>query len=268
MDTNKMCEANRIAWNEAVPILNKNSNINIKELIKNNDYYFLDKAEIKKFKDLSLANKNIAQLCCNNGREVISLVKLGASLGVGFDISDEAIAEAKELAQLAKMNCIFERTNVYDISEKYNNFFDIVYFSAGCFNWIEDLNKLFKVVSRILKSHGKLVIYEMHPVANMFMSYDDARFSDDESNRVYNNYFNNKPHEHNKGIDYISNSVYKSSTMYEFQHTLSDIINNVIRNGIVLISFDEFKNDVSAVFRQLEKKENVPLSFMLIGEKQ
>ena len=161
MDTNKMCEANRIAWNEAVPILNKNSNINIKELIKNNDYYFLDKAEIKKFKDLSLANKNIAQLCCNNGREVISLVKLGASLGVGFDISDEAIAEAKELAQLAKMNCIFERTNVYDISEKYNNFFDIVYFSAGCFNWIEDLNKLFKVVSRILKSHGKLVIYEM-----------------------------------------------------------------------------------------------------------
>ena len=51
-------------------------------------------------KDLNLENKKVAHIQTNNGRELISLMRVtGADEGVGFDISDEAIKEAEELKE-------------------------------------------------------------------------------------------------------------------------------------------------------------------------
>lgn len=64
----------------------------------------------------------------------MSLINIGAESGVGFDISDEAIKEANELKEISGLNCDFIRTDVYDIDEKYNNRFDLVYISIGQFS--------------------------------------------------------------------------------------------------------------------------------------
>ncbi|WP_429973585.1 hypothetical protein [Enterococcus sp. AZ163] len=58
----------------------------------------------------------IGQLPCNNERKLLSLMKLGAQKAVGFDISDNAIQEAKHLAEIAKVDAIFERMNILDIN--------------------------------------------------------------------------------------------------------------------------------------------------------
>ncbi|MCB7062323.1 hypothetical protein [Enterocloster citroniae] len=43
--------------------------------------------------------KTISQFCCNNGRELFSLIQLGAKDGVDFDI-----AENLQLGQLHSLN--------------------------------------------------------------------------------------------------------------------------------------------------------------------
>ncbi len=43
---------------------------------------------------IGVAGKAVGQLCCNNGRELLSVVKIGARSGVGFDLAENFIAEA------------------------------------------------------------------------------------------------------------------------------------------------------------------------------
>ncbi|MDR1540126.1 MAG: class I SAM-dependent methyltransferase [Clostridiales bacterium] len=90
---------------------------------------------------LNLTGKSIAQLPCNNGRELLSLMKFGASSAVGFDISDAAIAEAKQLAKIAKLNASFERINILEIGADYNACFDFIFISEGSLQWFPDLGK-------------------------------------------------------------------------------------------------------------------------------
>lgn len=71
---------------------------------------------------------------------------MGANLCVGIDICDEAIVEARERAKKCKIDCeFFIRSDVYDISEELNNFFDIAHLTAGCIGWIPDISEFFRI---------------------------------------------------------------------------------------------------------------------------
>ena len=75
---------------------------------------------IKVLETLDFEGKEIAQFCCNNGRELLSLMQLGAKRGVGFDIADNIIHQAVETAEKAGIqNCEFVSCNILDISEAY-----------------------------------------------------------------------------------------------------------------------------------------------------
>jgi len=126
MDIKKYTEANREAWNEVIPIHQKSHSRNLKHEFTKKGYSVLDEIETALLKDIGLKGKNVAHLCCNNGRELLSIINIGAASGVGFDISDEAIREANELRELCELNCDFVRTDVYDIDDKYTNSFDLV----------------------------------------------------------------------------------------------------------------------------------------------
>ena len=88
-------------------------------------------------------------------------MRLGAKEGVGFDISDAAIAEAEELAEIA-------RANALEIDETYNSYFDFIYISQGSLQWFPNLNDYFRVISRLLKKDGKIIIFEIHPFKYFF----------------------------------------------------------------------------------------------------
>ncbi len=147
MDTKDYAERNREAWNQATAIHQQQRKMNLEEAVKSASFSTLDDIEKAIFKKLSVKNKTVAQLCCNNGRELISVLKLGAAYGVGFDISDEAIKEAQLLGSLSNVSCKFVRTNVYDIDEAYFNRFDIVYITIGALCWLDDLPRFFRIVS-------------------------------------------------------------------------------------------------------------------------
>ena len=99
--------------------------------MKNPNYIQLDQVVISKLHEYGIVGKKVAQICCNNGIETISLKKLGAELCVGFDISDEAIKEAINLSESVNIPVEYVRTDIYEIPKEYYSQFDYVYISGG-----------------------------------------------------------------------------------------------------------------------------------------
>jgi len=186
-------EANRKAWNQATPIHQKGRAGSLKKLFKQKGYSTLDDLITARLKDLGLKGKRVAQLCCNNGRETLSLVNLGAESAVGFDISDEAINEAKEFAEISGLNCDFVRSDVYDIGEEYYNQFDLIYISIGALSWLPDLDRFYRIVTAMLKREGLLVVYEMHPFTYLLAAEDEEGYDPDNPLKITFSYYRTEP---------------------------------------------------------------------------
>ena len=119
-------------------------------------------------KKLEMDGKTIGQFCCNNGRELLSLVKCGnAAKGIGFDIAENQVAFANEKAKELNLPCIFEAVNIYDIDDRYKEQFDFVLITIGALCWFQDLNRFFAIVSKCMKPGAVILINEQHPLTNM-----------------------------------------------------------------------------------------------------
>jgi len=95
-DLKRFTESNRAAWNEVMPLHQRASSHALDQLFSQPAYVQQDKTEIDLLQKVGLKGRNVAHLCCNNGSELLSLKNLGAAECVGFDISDQAILEARQ----------------------------------------------------------------------------------------------------------------------------------------------------------------------------
>jgi SAM-dependent methyltransferase len=269
MDTKDYAERNREAWNQATAVHQQQRKLDLKEAVKSDSFSTLDDIEKAVFNKLSVKDKTVAQLCCNNGRELISVLKLAAAYGVGFDISDEAIKEAQLLGSLANVGCEFVRTNVYDIDESYFNRFDLVYITIGALCWFDDLPRFFRIVSKLLRAKGHVFIYEAHPFVNNMIALpgEDAYDAQDELKIAYS-YFRREPFVETDGLDYIGHTKYASKPAYNFPHTISAILTGVLENNLTLLEFREYPHDISAGFKHLEEYGLLPMCYTLIAQKQ
>ncbi len=267
MNIKKITDANRAAWNETMPYHRRGRSVDYHQAFKDPDYSVLDAVETEKLKELGIDGAEIAHLSCNNGLELISAMTLGAKRGVGFDISDEAIAEACEFTKISGRNCEFIRTNVLEIGENYHGMFDIVTITVGALAWIPDLPAYFEVASAILKPGGRLLMYEIHPFTEMFLTTRDPGFDPKEPYRIGSSYFRKEPWVENDGIDYIGGTTYKSKTMYCYSMTLSDVMNAIIAGGFTIREMQEFPHDKTPFMDDLAAEGLFPLSYMVVGQK-
>lgn len=256
MDVKKYTEANRKAWNEVMPrheAIKKDA----KRQFLQPGFSCLDQTVTEKLREIGLQGKRVAQVCCNDGVETLSLKNLGAASAAGFDISDGAIDSARQLAKVSGIDSEFVRTDIYEIPEKYERQFDLVFISAGVFTWFPDLTLFFKKVSWLLKEGGAVLIYEMHPFLNM-LDQEAVDF------RIKYTYFNDSPQMYDDGITYMGNETYDSSPAYNFDPKLSDIFNGLIENGFQLCEFKEYPFDLSPLFERMEgRKIECPLSLLI-----
>ncbi|MBN1962126.1 MAG: hypothetical protein JW841_14385 [Deltaproteobacteria bacterium] len=85
--------SNKEAWNEVFAKHQKGYKPNpIHEQLKHH-FSYIDNNLKQALELIGYKNKNIAQFCCNNSREILSIVNSGAKSGVGFDISENFINE-------------------------------------------------------------------------------------------------------------------------------------------------------------------------------
>jgi SAM-dependent methyltransferase len=263
----KYTEANRSAWNEVAPRHQNARRLDLRAEFRKKGFSTLDPIETRTLRDIGVEGKRVAQLCCNNGQETLSLLSIGAESAVGFDISDAAIEEARELARISGLNVEFVRTDVYDIGEEFDREFDLVYVTIGSIYWLLDLTRFFGIVARLLNPVGALVLYDAHPFLNMLETPGDPAYDPGNPLKIVYPYFKEDPWVDSSGIDYIGGTRYDGKTNYGFPHTISEVLNSMIRGGIQISELTEYPHDVSVCYRHLEQIGGLPLSYVVIGRK-
>jgi SAM-dependent methyltransferase len=259
-------ESNKEAWEEAFEHRSEEWCEDISLRLQNEPYPFLEKDLIEELHEFDFTDKTIGQFCCNNGRELLTIMKFGAKQGIGFDIAENMIAWANDTAQKTRSNCSFVATNILNIDEKYYNSFDFIFVTIGALTWFHDLNLFFEKVSCCLKTGGTLIINEMHPVTSMLAIAGEENYDEGNPNKLVNSYFKQEPWEENNGMGYMCENQYESKTFYSYSHTLSAIVNALSSNRIVLSKLREFQYDISGSFGNLDNL-GIPLSYILIAKR-
>ncbi|MBT3228682.1 MAG: class I SAM-dependent methyltransferase [Candidatus Marinimicrobia bacterium] len=259
-------EANREAWNEAMPHHQKSNGDKWDKVFSKPGFSVIIEPELSLINSLNIEGQKIAHVCCNNGVELMSLKNMGAGECVGFDISDKAIQEAQARAARFDIACEFIQTDIYDIPEQYHDEFDIVYISIGCLGWMPGIQRFFGKIASLLNESGELFIHESHPFSEMLPA-DELENVDPM--KIIEPYFKKDPYIDNDGIDYIGKTSYPSKTMYWFVWTLSDILMGIIDNGLKVRHFSEYPDDISTQHGKNQAAGlDIPLSYILIAEKE
>lgn len=258
-------ENNKAAWEEAFEHKHAGWGEENYRILKSETLPFFCEDMVKELRTIDFKDKNIAQFCCNNGRELLSLMQLGPKSGTGFDIAENIIRQAEDTARMAGIgNCRFVPCSILDIDEQYHNCFDFILFTIGAITWFEDLKPLFQKVSACLKPGGALLIHDFHPVMNMLPMPGEPDFDGDNLNRVAYSYFRSEPWIENEGMGYMSEQ-YHSKTFTSFSHTMSAIVNAVCDSGMRITGLKEFDYDVG--LSEVYDKKGFPLSYILTAEK-
>jgi SAM-dependent methyltransferase len=248
------------AWNEAAPIHWRVTHALLDE-IKDPSRRDIHQIQIDELQRIGLEGQRVAHLNCNNGRELITMARLGARRSVGFDISEGFTAQAEELAKAAGVDCQFVCTDIYKIGPEYHDQFDLVVVTAGALAFMPDLTAYFATARRMLKPGGRLTIYETHPVTRMFLKDRDRR---DKPVELVQSYFAKEPLRHATGLDYQGGTTYEAKPIYYFQHKLADVISACISAGFALERFGEYDKDPSQARKSLETlPATPPLSYIL-----
>lgn len=262
MKREEYTQANREAWNEAQGIHAAGRTNDIVTDIRRG-IYAIDESVMH---GIDFKDKKIAQLCCNNGREILSLHAMGAGECVGFDIADKFIDEARDMANKLSFKCKFIQTDIFEITD-YKEYFDIVLFTVGALPWIDDLDLVFQKASRLLVPGGSVIISDIHPMTNIFSAPGEELFNADCPERLTYNYFRKEPLIDENGMDYIGGTTYKSKKFISFLHTFSDYINAIVKNGMNVQLLDESEVDSACSFEHLQGK-GIPLSFRIVAVKK
>ena len=124
--------------------------------------------------------KTVLDAGCGSGYYSISLAKQGAKV-TGIDISEKMIFLAKNNAKLLSADCKLFVGDIQDLSLFESNTFDLVT-SSIVVGYVDDLEKAFSEVHRVLKTNGILTFSENHPILT---SREEGWERDEEGKKLH-----------------------------------------------------------------------------------
>jgi ubiquinone/menaquinone biosynthesis C-methylase UbiE len=230
MASKKYYEVNKARWNELVNIHAKSQEYDLKAFIAGKNS--LHQPELDLLGDVR--DKSLLHLQCHFGLDTISWARIGAK-ATGVDFSDTAIELAREIARKTGVDAEFIYSNIYDLPKILDKQYDIVFTSIGVLCWLQDINKWGRIVARYLKPQGTFLLVESHPIMGIF---------DDESSELrikYSYWHSDEPMSWETDGTYADESVeIKNRRSYEWQHTISDVLNGLIRVGLRIEEVREY----------------------------
>lgn len=219
-------EINRQSWNQKTDIHLQSQFYDLDAFLQGQSS--LNEIELALLGDVK--GKSILHLQCHFGQDTISLSRLGAEV-TGMDLSDKAIDSARKIAEQTKSNTKFICCDIYDLPNHLEAQFDIVFTSYGVIGWLPDLDKWAKIISKYLKPNGQFIFVEFHPVVWMF---------DDNFEKIGYNYFNSGAIIETKSGTYADKTADINQEYVMWNHGMSEVANSLIKNGLEIISLDEF----------------------------
>lgn len=260
-DERDVIAANRASWEEHARLHEASQMPRLLEGFRDPRFTTLDATELGILHDLGVEGKRVLQLCCNNGRELLSVLRLGAASGVGVDLAEGNLDQGRRLAEAAGLTgrVRFVQGNALDLPQELGRF-GLVTLTVGALGWLPRLEPLFEGVAAHLEPGGRLFVYEMHPVLDMY--------EPETGTEMVHDYFDREADALEGGPDYYEPAERIEATSYWFHHTLGDVIGGCIRAGLALERFEEYGHDISNVYRAFESLPvRPPLSYALVARK-
>ena len=234
-------EINRKSWNAKVEPHLKSDFYFVDEFLKGRTS--LNSIELGLLGDVK--GKTILHLQCHFGQDSISLSRMGAKV-TGIDLSDKAIEAGRDLAKQCNTDTEFICSDVYNLPTILDKKFDIVFTSYGTIGWLPDLEKWANVIDHFLKPGGQFIMAEFHPVVWMF---------DDDFKDISYNYFNEKPIAETYEGTYADFSAEIVQDYVMWNHSLSEVMQNLIDKNMVIEKFQEFDWSPYPCFKHIEEFE-------------
>jgi SAM-dependent methyltransferase len=236
-------EANRALWNEYTPIHARSKFYDLPAFKAGRNS--LQAFEIEELGDV--AGKSLLHLQCHFGMDTLSWARLGARVA-GVDFSDRAIELAEELARELDLEAQFICANVYELPQVMQGKFDIVYTSGGVLTWLPDLPRWAGVIAHFLKEGGTFYITEIHPFSQVF----DDREGVSALSVHYPYFAPPGPLVFDVDGSYADRAAHiEQQVVYEWQHSLSDLLNALIAAGLRIEFMHEFPFTIYAQFPEL-----------------
>lgn len=222
----KYLEINRNSWNNRTETHLNSEFYDLKGFYEGKTS--LNEIELKLLGDIK--GKSILHLQCHFGQDTISLNRIGAEV-TGVDLSNKAIESAKKIAKETNSKAEFICCDIYDLKNHLNKKFDIVFTSYGTIGWLPDLEKWANIISHFLKPDGEFIFVEFHPVVWMF---------DDNFEKIAYRYFNSGAIFETENGTYADKDADISQSYVMWNHGISEVLNNLIKNNFQIKSFNEF----------------------------
>jgi SAM-dependent methyltransferase len=254
--------ANKAAWNASAHLHGQGKSWDELLLAASQPgFNVLDDCLTATLTDLGVARRSAVQIGCNNGRELLSLAALGVRPSLGIDQSAAFLAQGAELAVKANLNPRLLEANVYQLPTDLGQH-DLALITIGVINWMPDLQGFFKAVRGLVRSGGHLVIYETHPILEMFNPDGGNPFLPETS------YFDKSPARIEEAITYDGSDGGAGETGYWFVHTLGDIVTACVRNGFQLQRLEEHphlnREEDYAIYEN--QSAQLPLCYTLVAQ--
>ena len=259
-------QVNRTNWNERTPVHAASESYDVEGFKAGR--ITLHDVERGEMGDVS--GKTLLHLQCHFGLDTMSWARLGAK-ATGVDFSDAAIDLARSLNRELDLDVRFICSNVYDLPDVLDEQFDIVFTSVGVLCWLPDLDKWAAVVSHHLKPGGMFYIIDGHPLMNVFEESEAGDL------RLEYGYFH-KEHRWKGGEPSYAGSEIIESPVYEWHHSLGEIVTALISAGLRIEYLHEFpfssyrafpmmKKDDDGLWRFPEHNDSLPQLFSIRATK-
>jgi SAM-dependent methyltransferase len=183
-----------------------------------------------------VAGKSLLHLQCHFGRDTLAWARRGASV-TGVDFSETAINTAGKLATELGLEARFVLSELYDLPNRLEGTFDIVYTSFGAIYWLPDIQGWAGVIDHFLARSGRFYIAEFHPITQVF---DDSEAATEPL--VRHAYFHSdEPVAWPVEGSYADRAAsIESKLEYGWNHSLGDVVSALAGRGLRIEFLHEF----------------------------
>lgn len=179
-------------------------------------------SELKLIDLKKIKNYKVLELGCGGGQISIYLSKNGA-VCEGVDLSEKQIEYADKLSSIQSTKTKFYVRSSDDLGIFEDNSFDFV-ISVFSFQYIENLDKLFKEIRRVLKPGGRLIFSFDHPFYTLLST---------ENLKLVKNYHKLGLERNIKTEDVVGNSINNDRFLCFFRK-IEDYCKSIKKAGLIL----------------------------------
>jgi SAM-dependent methyltransferase len=262
IELTKITAANRASWDASAPMHAQGQRW--AELLKGFSqpgFSVLDETLTATLRSLQPSGKRVVQIGCNNARELLSTAALGATPALGIDQSAAFLEQARQLSGIAGADSRFLCADIYDLPSDTPGDFDLGLITIGVLNWMPDIERFFAVTRTLLAPGAPLVIYETHPILEMYDPAAEDPFTPVQS------YFERSPYVSNEALTYDGSKAQTDADYYWFSHTLGEIVTACATSGFRIDRLTEHPHSNREVDYDIytRRQAQLPMSYTLVA---